>query len=174
MAHHSLRLYRHFRENALRYYIFQAQWTRMPLIGKLVRRVALAYGRGAHGACALTYEEALQVVEASPGLWLGPCRCRKVFRKCRNPVEMEIMVGVGGGVLAEGRPGEYRPISKEEAQGVLLEAKRLGLVSSLLRCGEHFYALCNCCPCCCVPWRLRRDYNIGTALVRDSSILSGR
>lgn len=32
-------------------------------------------------------------------------------------------------------------------------------------------AICNCCPCCCVPLRLRKDYGIKGALVRDASLL---
>ena len=45
--HHSLgpyRLYRRYRELILRYYIFQARWTKIPVLGRLVRWVANLYG----------------------------------------------------------------------------------------------------------------------------------
>lgn len=169
--HHSLRLYGRFRQVALRYYLFQVRWTRLPLLGGLVRRVANGYGRSVHGALALTQEEAHGVVEAATSLWLGPCRCRQVSRHCSAPVETEIMVGRGGEAMAQGRPGEYRPISLQEAQEVQEKCRRQGLIPTLMRCQGQVYALCHCCPCCCVPWRLKRDYGIGRALVRDPGIV---
>jgi hypothetical protein len=38
--HHTLRLYSKHRELFLKYYIFLAKFTRIPLVGKLVRQVA--------------------------------------------------------------------------------------------------------------------------------------
>jgi len=34
-----------------------------------------------------------------------------------------------------------------------------------------FYAICNCCSCCCVPLRLKKEYGIGNALVRSDDIV---
>ena len=169
--HHSLRLYSKYREIFLRYYIFQAKWTRIPLLGTVVRVVAKAYGNNAHNAYLLTLEEANQVIDASRHLSLGPCCCRKVFRNCDNPVNVELVVGLDTNVFTEKRQGDYKEISKEEAKDILMACHRRGLLHSLVRCGNEFYAMCNCCPCCCVPLRLKRRYGIGNALVRKSNIV---
>src|SRR3989304_5420851 len=92
--HHSLRLYTRYRELFLRYYIFQARWTSIPLVGRVVRRVANLYGKKISGAYLLTLDEANEIVDSSEGLALGPCSCRAVFGNCHNPVNTEIMVGL--------------------------------------------------------------------------------
>ena len=169
--HHTLRLYGKYREIFLRYYIFQAKWTRLPLLGNVVRAVAQAYGKNSHNAYLLTLEEANQVIDASRKLSLGPCTCRKVFQNCDNPINTEIVVGLGTDVFTEGRPGDYREISKQEARDILLACHERRLLHTLVRCGEHFYAICNCCPCCCVPLRLKQNYGIGNALARTNNIV---
>ena len=169
--HHTLRLYSKYRELFLRYYIFQAKWTRLPLLGKVVRAVAQAYGRNSHSSYLLTLEEAGQVIDASRKLSVGPCCCRKVFKGCDNPIDVEIMVGLGTNVFTEGRPGDYREISKQEAKDILLACHERRLLHTLVRCGEEFYAICNCCRCCCVPLRLRQDYRIGSASSRADDIV---
>ena len=169
--HHSLRLYSKYREIFLRYYIFQAKWTRLPLLGNVVRSLAGAYGRNLHNAYLLTLEEAEQVINASRRLSLGPCCCRKVFHNCDNPVDVEIIVGLGTNVFTEGRRGDYKEISKQEAREVLLACHERHLLHTLVRCREEFYAICHCCRCCCVPLRLRQNYGIGNALSRTDDIV---
>ena len=168
--HHALRFYSRNRESFLRYYIFQAQWTRIPLIGKLVRGVANSYGHN-HGAYALTHDDALQIIDASQSVSLGPCACRSVFKHCDNPVEAEIMVGMGTNIFTEERPGDYRRVSKEAAKEVLLVSRQRHLIPTIVRCRGNYYAICNCCPCCCVPMRLKNDYGIGSALARNPQIV---
>ena len=169
--HHTLRLYSRYRELILRYYIFQARWTRIPLLGRLVRRVANAYGQRASSAYALSSEEAEAIVEAAVGVALGPCTCRAVFGNCDNPLETEIMVGLVRNIFFEERPHDYREITKEEAKGVLRQCRERGLVHTLVKCRQDFYAICNCCPCCCVPMRLKKGYGIGNALKRADDIV---
>lgn len=168
--HHTLRLYSRYREAFLRYYIFQAGWTRIPVIGELVRKAANYYGQN-HCAYALTHEDAIQIIDASPSVSLGPCACRSVFRNCDNPTEGEIIVGTGTNVFTEERPQDYRQVSKQEAKEVLLLGRQRHLVPTIVRCSHDFYAICNCCPCCCVPLRLKNNYGIGNALVRNPEIV---
>lgn len=169
--HHSLRLYSRYREILLRYYIFQAKWTRIPLLGNVVRAVAGAYGRNSHNAYLLTLEEANQLIDVSRKLSLGPCCCRKVFRNCDNPVNVEIVVGLGTNVFTEERRGDYKEISKQEARDILLACHERRLLHTIVRCGQDFYAICNCCPCCCVPMRLKQNYGIANALARMDNIV---
>jgi len=169
--HHTLRFYSHNRERFLRYYIFQAKWTKIPLIGRFVRWVGNRYGETSHGAVLLTPEEAKQLVDLSPEVLVGPCACRHEFHNCENPVEAEIMLGRDNPFVA-GRPQDYRTVSREEAKSLLDDCRRRGLVATAIKCRENFYAICNCCSCCCVPMRLRQDYGIGSALVRNPNIVA--
>lgn len=169
--HHSLRLYSRYRELFLRYYIFQARWTRIPLIGRVVRKVANTYGKKVSAAYLLTLHEANEIVDSSDGLALGPCTCRALFKNCDNPIKREIMVGLNRNVFMEERPHDYREITKQEAKDVLKQCHQSGLIHTILKCRQDFYAICNCCSCCCVPLRLSKEYGIGNALVRRDNIV---
>ena len=170
--HHSLRLYSRYRELFLRYYIFQAKWTRIPLIGRVVRRVANLYGKKASKAYLLTLDEANEIVDSSEGLALGPCTCRAVFRNCNNPINTEIMLGLNRNIFMEERPHDYREITKQEAKDVLRQCHQNGLIHTIVKCRRDFYAICNCCSCCCVPLRLNKKYGIDNALTRNDDIIS--
>jgi len=169
--HHSLRLYSRYRELFLRYYIFQAKWTKIPLIGHLVRKVANIYGRNMSGAYLLKLHEANEIIDNSEGLALGPCTCREVFKNCENPINAEIMVGLDRNVFVTERPHDYREITKEEAKSILERCHQNGLIHTIVKYRHKFYAICNCCACCCVPLRLNKQYGIGNALIRDSNIV---
>ncbi len=169
--HHALTFYSRNREWFLRYYIFQAKWTRIPLIGRLVRKIANTYGKKGSGAYFLTLDEACRIVDSSSAVALGPCSCRSVFRNCDHPINTEIMLGTTRNIFMKQRPHDYREITAEEAKGIIQKCHEGGLLHTLVRCREDFYALCNCCPCCCVPLRLRKDYGIGNAAIRDENIV---
>lgn len=169
--HHTLRLYARYREQVLRGYMLGARLTRIPLVGRLVRLVANTYGGRAHNAYALSLEQAHRIVEASPMTVLGPCTCRKVFRKCDAPLQTEILVGAGPEVFAKNRSGQYREVSRETAKAVLTACRERRLLHTLIRCREGFYALCSCCRCCCVPLRLNHDYHVATSLARADDVV---
>jgi len=169
--HHSLRLYSRYRELFLRYYIFQAKWTRVPIIGRVVRKVANTYGKKVSGAYLLTLREANEIVDSSDGLALGLCTCRHVFRNCDNPLNVEIMVTLNRNIFVEERPHEYREITKQEAKDILQQCHERGLIHTIIKCRQDFYALCNCCQCCCVPLRLNKNYGIGHAVAREGNIV---
>jgi hypothetical protein len=169
--HNSLRLYSRYREQFLRYYIFQAKWTKIPLLGRLVTKVANIYAQKGSSAYLLTLAEANELVDNSAGVALGPCACRAVFRNCANPIETEIMVGLRRNVFITGRPHDYGEITKQEAKDILSECHHNGLIHTIVKCHQDFYAICNCCSCCCVPMRLRNEYGIGGALSRRDDIV---
>ncbi len=169
--HHSVRLYSGYREWFLRYYIFQAKWTRIPLVGRVVGKVANIYGKKGSSAYLLTSDEANEIVDNSEGLALGPCTCRAVFGNCDNPINAEIMVGLSRNIFIEERPHDYREITKQEAKDILRQCHQNGLIHTIIKCRQDFYAICNCCSCCCVPLRLKKEYGIGNALVRSDDIV---
>ena len=169
--HHSLRLYAKNREFLLRYYIFQAKWTKLPLIGRIVRAVANAYGQKGSRAYLLTLEEACDIVDSAPGLALGPCTCRHVFNNCDKSKDAEIMLGPTRNIFAQQRPHDYRDITPEEAKHILRQCHEDGLIHTIIKYRQDFYALCNCRTCCCVPMRLKKAYGIGNALARREDIV---
>ncbi len=170
--HHSLRFYSKYREQFLRYYIFQAKWTRIPLIGRLVRKVANFYGKKVSGAYLLTLQEASEIVDNADWLALGPCTCRTVFKNCDNPTQAEIMLSVGRNIFIEERPHDYAEITKGRAKEILKQCHEKGLIHTIIKCRHDFYAICNCCSCCCVPLRLSKQYGIGSALLRKSDVVA--
>ena len=169
--HHSLRVYSKYREFFLKYYIWQAKWTKIPLIGRLVRKVANLYGSRASAAYLLTLQEANEIVDNADGLAIGPCTCRTVFKNCDNAINTEIMVGLSRNIFIAERPHDYREITSEEAKAILKECHLKGLIHTIIKCRKDFYSICNCCSCCCVPFRLSKHYGIGNALTRKDNIV---
>jgi hypothetical protein len=170
--HHSLRFYGRYQRSFLRFYISLARLTNIPLLGRLLRWVANMYGRRGHGGYLLTLKQAEQIIDASPNVGLGPCSCRQVFHNCDAPIMAEIVIGAGAEVFPEIKPGEFHEVSKEEAKEVLHQCHQQRMVHTITRCRDGFYAICNCCACCCVPTRLRQNYRIEYALVKNKDIVS--
>lgn len=168
--HHSLRLYSRNREWVVKFYMFWGKRTKLPVIGRLIRWVANAYGNNLESAYMLTTSEAVEIVDIAEELALGPCTCRTLFKNCDNPINTEIMLGLNGNVFIEDRPEDYRQITKEEAREILRQCHERGLVHTIIKCREDYYAICNCCSCCCVPLRLSKQYGIG-ALKRSEDIV---
>lgn len=169
--HHTLKLYGSHRKSVLRFYIFFAGCTRIPLLGRLVRRVANAYGYNFHRAYLLTPAEAEELVAIAEGVAVAPCACRKTFQKCSHPVDVEILIGPSRHILLETMPRDSQEISREKAGEILKDSQRRGLILTIVKCRGDFYAICSCCSCCCVPLRLSKKYGIGEALVRHRDIV---
>jgi hypothetical protein len=144
-----------------------ARLTRIPLLGRLVRRLANGYAKNQHGGFLLNLEEAEKIIDASETVSLGPCSCRQVFSNCQRPVMSEIVVGAGPEVYA-GLDGErFRKISHQEAKEIMRDCHSQGMLHTIMHCRGLFYAICNCCSCCCVPFRLRKNYGIEYAIIRS-------
>jgi len=151
--------------------MFWAQFSKMPLLGWLVRRLANAYGGKMHRAYLLTPPEAEELLDIAEGVAVGICDCRKVFRNCDNPVGAEILLGPNRHTFLEAMGHDSHEITKEAAREILRDCHSRGLVHTILKCREDFYAICNCCTCCCVPLRLSKQYGIGNVLVRHQDIV---
>ncbi len=168
---HTAGYYGKHQHRFLHLYLTLAKLTRVPILGKLVRWVANGYARHGHGGYYLTLVEAEKIVDISNNVFLGPCSCRKEHRNCEYPIMSEIVLGDALAEIYVSRKKELRQISKEEAKSILRQAHQKRLVQSIMRCGEHFYAICSCCNCCCVPRRLQQTFGIGRALVRNPHVV---
>jgi hypothetical protein len=169
--HHTLRLYGKHQNRLIHVYIYLARLTNIPLLGGMVRWVANVYAIHGHSGYYLTLMEAERIVDIARSVFLGPCSCRREFHNCNHPVMSEIVLGNGSSEVYATRQKELRPVSKDEAKEILRQAHRERLTQSIMRCGDHFYAICSCCTCCCVPNRLRRQFGIGLALVRNTHVV---
>ena len=169
--HHTLRFYSSHRNGILKLYMFLAKWAKIPIIGHVVRWVANRYGRNIEGAYLLSPAEAEAIVESAAGVALGPCTCRTVFHNCDHPRNVELLLGPSRHIFTHDMPEDSREISKEEARSILRDCHERGLIHSIIKCRNEFYAICNCCTCCCVPLRLQKEYGIGAAMRRHPDIL---
>lgn len=169
--HHSLRFYSKHRQGALKFYMFGAKCTRIPLIGRLVRWVANTYGKNLEGAYLITTDEAEAIVDGAEGVAVGPCTCRDVYQNCDNPVNVELLLGPARHIFTEHMPHDSHEITKQEAKEILKDCHQRGLIHNIIKCKDNFYAICNCCSCCCVPLRLSKQYGIGGTLNRNGDIV---
>jgi hypothetical protein len=169
--HHTLRFYGQNQHRLIHLYMDVARLSRIPIIGSIYRFCANIYARLGHSGYFLSLAEAEQIVDIADSVSLGPCSCRDEFKNCDHPVMSEIVLGKGGREVYATRVKEFRPISTEDAKKVLREAHAKHLTQSIMRCGDHYYAICNCCTCCCVPTRLKTQFGVGLALVRNKNVV---
>ncbi|MFC1971757.1 ferredoxin-like protein [Chloroflexota bacterium] len=169
--HHTLKFYGEHRKGILRFYMFWARWTRIPLLGRLIRWLANSYGGNTHGAYLLTPAEAEELVDIAKGMAVSLCDCRKTFGNCDNPADVEILLGPSRHIFLEAMPQDSREITRETAKEILRNCRDRGLIPTIIKCRDSFYAICSCCACCCVPLRLSRQYGIGSALARHKDIV---
>jgi hypothetical protein len=169
--HHVLRFYSANSELVIRFYIFAAKFTGLPVVGMLVKALMNWYAVTQHAAWILMPEEAKKVIDVATTIALGDCKCRKIFKNCSSPLMTDMVIGVGYDVFTDIRKEEYMDISKDDAKKIIDECSKRRLVQSLVKCRGEVYAICNCCPCCCVPLRLRRDYGIKNVWSRDRSVV---
>lgn len=151
--------------------MFFAACIRVPLFGQLISKIANTYGRSQHHAYLLTPAEAKELVALAGGLAAAPCTCRNLYKKCGHPRDNEILLAPSRHVLEETMPHDAQEITPEKAAEILQDSQRRGLVLTILKCREDFYAICSCCSCCCVPLRLSKQYGIGEALMRHKDIV---
>lgn len=169
--HHTLKFYGGHRKATLRLYMFFAAWTRIPLLGRLVRRIANAYGRNMHGVYLLTPKEAEELLEIAEGIATAECTCRAIYGNCDNPKDNEILLGPSEHIMLEAMHGDAREATKEKAREIIQDSHQRGLILTISKCREDFYAICSCCNCCCVPMRLSKQYGIGDVLARHKNII---
>ena len=144
--------------------------SRWPVVGTVVKASANWWARRQHSGFALTREEAEKIIDASPYIAVGKCSCREVFHNCDAPVLAEVAVGFGKEIYADSGHA-FRAATREEAKALLDTGRERGLMPLAVQCRGHYYAICQCCKCCCVPYRLKKNYGIELAIVRDTSIV---
>jgi hypothetical protein len=169
--HHTLPFYGRHQARFLKAYMALGWLAGVPLLGRWIKSAANRYAQVTHGAVALTADEAEEIVRLSDWVAVGRCTCRETFHNCDAEVEAEIVVGFGAEVYS-GVPEQYREVSLTEAVEILKQCRERRLIPMMMQCYGHYYAICNCCTCCCVPLRLKNRHGIEYAVIRRSGVVS--
>lgn len=97
------------------------------------------------------------------------CPCRSVRENPCEPIDVCLIVGEPFvSFVAEHHPDMSRRISQQEAITILEEESRRGHVSHAFfkdAMLDRFYAICNCCSCCCGAMQAQRN---GTPMLASS------
>lgn len=91
------------------------------------------------------------VLGAGPEVTILDCPCRMNREEPCLPLDVCMLVG-GGDFVLEHLPDRARKITREEALSILDEEHGRGHVHTAYFkdvMNDRFYAICNCCPCCC-------------------------
>ncbi|UCD25744.1 MAG: 4Fe-4S binding protein [Gemmatimonadota bacterium] len=100
----------------------------------------------------IPYRKARDIVlRGSPPVTLLECPCRHARENPCSPTQVCMVVG-GGDFVLEHHPGKSRRVNQQEALGLLRAEHDRGHVHTAYfkdACNDRFYAICNCCSCCC-------------------------
>jgi len=91
------------------------------------------------------------LLKGPPRVVLLECPCRHARENPCEPTDVCMVVG-GGQFTLEHHPNRSRRISQHEALAILRAEHERGHVHTAYfkdACDNRFYAICNCCACCC-------------------------
>lgn len=108
------------------------------------------------------YSRARDIVLDHPGeIAVMTCPCRAVRQNPCHPLEVCLIVGEPFvGFVLEHHPDRARRIDSREAVTILEAENRRGHVSHAFfkdAMLDRFYAICNCCSCCCGAMQAQRN-----------------
>lgn len=100
------------------------------------------------------------------------CPCRVSKKESCKPLDVCLIVGEPfAGLVAEYHPRRARRISQEEAAQIILDEEQRGHVHHAFFKDAvlgRFYAICNCCACCCGAMQGQRN---GTPMLASSGYI---
>ncbi len=102
------------------------------------------------------------VLTGPPNVVLLDCPCRQARQNPCQPTDVCMIVGDGSFVL-DHHPGRSKRITQQEALEVLQAEHERGHVHTAYfkdACDGRFYAICNCCRCCCGGLEAMVDYGV--------------
>jgi len=122
----------------------------------------------------IPFERARDIILKNPDhIAVIDCPCRKGMAQHCEPMDVCLIVGEPFvSFVLEHQPDSSRQISAAEARRILEEENRRGHVSHAFfkdAVLNRFYAICNCCSCCCGALKAQRN---GTPMVISSGYVS--
>jgi Pyruvate/2-oxoacid:ferredoxin oxidoreductase delta subunit len=91
------------------------------------------------------------LLSSEPKVTVMECPCRQARDNPCQPTDVCMLVG-GGDFVLEHQPNRSRRVTQHEALDLLRSEHERGHVHTAYFkdvCDNRFYAICNCCPCCC-------------------------
>lgn len=122
----------------------------------------------------IPYERARDIILKNPDhIVVIDCPCRKGMEHHCEPMDVCLIVGEPfASFVLEHHPDSSRSITSEEARAILEEEAQRGHVAHAFfkdAVLNRFYAICNCCSCCCGAMKAHRN---GTPMVFSSGYIS--
>lgn len=122
----------------------------------------------------IPYNLARSIILNNPDhITLVECPCRKVRTKPCKPIDVCLVMGEPfAQFVLEHHPNQSRKISQDEAVAVLEAEHKRGHVHHAFFKSDlfgRFYAICNCCSCCCGAIQAWRN---GTPMLASSGYVS--
>ena len=117
----------------------------------------------------LPTEQVLEMLRNSRSYALGACSCRTRYGRCDNPLEVCFFLNDMADSMVS--RGEARRVWLDEASARAELANEHGLVHlSIYNPGQHVYALCSCCPCCCHDLQFLLRYGRSDLIARSQYV----
>lgn len=122
----------------------------------------------------IPYKLARSIIIKNPDyIVLMDCPCRSARSKPCKPIDVCLIIGEPfSHFILEHHPGRCRKISQKDAVAILDSEHRRGHVHHAFfksDLGGRFYAICNCCSCCCAAIQAWRN---GTPMLASSGYVS--
>lgn len=111
------------------------------------------------------------LLKGPPAVTLLECPCRLGKAEHCQPTQVCMLVG-GGDFTLDHHPTKSRRVTQAEALQVLREEHERGHVHTAYfkdAVGDKFYAICNCCSCCCGGLEAMRQ---GSPMVASSGFVA--
>jgi Pyruvate/2-oxoacid:ferredoxin oxidoreductase delta subunit len=150
----------------LEFYYFLSRLTRIPILGSVVlKSIINFYGYNYHTGMALPLKEVLEILEEANYITVSHCACRTLYQRCHQPLMTCLYINTGGQIYLDKGILPKEKIDRHRAKEIVTESIKHGMILSFEWClPPYSYAICSCCPCCCLPRKLRFDYGIEAAL----------
>lgn len=120
------------------------------------------------------FEKARDIILKNPDhIAVIDCPCRKGMDHHCEPMDVCLIIGEPfASFVLEHQPDSSRSITSDEAKQILEDEARRGHVSHAFfkdAVLNRFFAICNCCSCCCGAMKAQRN---GTPMVFSSGYVS--
>jgi Pyruvate/2-oxoacid:ferredoxin oxidoreductase delta subunit len=148
--------------DGIRFYLFMAGLSQVPLLGVPLKKSMELYYRYIHtNSIVLPLKDIEEVINDATDITVDPCPCRLAAGNdsCTAPLFVCMRINRAAAVRIEQKQG--KGMSKEEAVAVMRNARKHGMVFSLESCLQPYQNnICSCCTCCCIAMKMRYDYGL--------------
>ena len=123
----------------------------------------------------IPYKQARSIILNNPeSISLGECACRALGESsCLSDDELDVCLFIGDphASFIDAFNPKFRKISQEQAVQVLKDSHERGLVHCAYfkkDLGRRFFAICNCCSCCCQGMKAWNQFNGSIPILASS------